>query len=69
MPDLFDRRSVPLVEQVASARREVAYRERVYPRLVAAGKMTQALADRELAAMQAIVETLADLVDREARGR
>jgi hypothetical protein len=40
------------------ARREVAQRKRVYPRLVRTGSMTQETADRELAMMQAIAEFL-----------
>lgn len=40
------------------AEREVRYRQRVYPRLVAQGKMSMAKQDFEIAAMQAIVERL-----------
>jgi hypothetical protein len=36
-------------------------RERVYPRRVADGKMTQALADDELAAMRAVLQTLCEV--------
>jgi hypothetical protein len=59
--DLFDRRSVPLHVQIAAAEREVKQRERVYPRWVSDGRMTQAKADHEIAAMKAIVETLRGL--------
>lgn len=37
-----------------AAAREVAQRQRVYPRLVEAGKMKQADADRQIAIMSAI---------------
>jgi len=65
MPDLFDARTVPLIDQIECASREVKFRIRVYARRVLDGKMTQAQSDRELAAMQAIVETLKDLQQRE----
>lgn len=54
--------AVPLKEQANAARREVAMRRRVYPRWVAAKKMPQAKADAEIAAMEAIVETLVALI-------
>lgn len=55
MPDLF---APTLPEQILSAEREIRFRERVYPRLVEQGKMTQEKADRELACMRAIAQTL-----------
>lgn len=60
MPD------VPLRLQLACARRELALRSRVYPRLVAQETMLQSTATKELAAMSAIVRTLAGLVAAEA---
>jgi hypothetical protein len=36
--------------------RELRYRRRVYPRLIANGKMSQAEADREIAIMEILVE-------------
>jgi Spy/CpxP family protein refolding chaperone len=62
MSDLFDGRRVPLHDQVAAAEREAVYRRRVYPRLVAAGKLKQAAADHQIAAMDAIAETLRSLM-------
>jgi hypothetical protein len=53
--------SVRIERQVVCAQREVAQRQRVYPRLVASGRMTQAQADEEITIMQAIVETLRGL--------
>lgn len=41
-------------QKMFCARREVRQRQRVYPRLVDAGKMSRADADRELACMEAI---------------
>ena len=52
---------VPVSDQVACVAREIKMRERVYPRWVAAEKMTQAKADAELAAMRAVLETLRTL--------
>jgi hypothetical protein len=43
-------------EKLACAKRELKFRERVYPRLIEAGKMTAKLADRELDLMRAIVD-------------
>lgn len=60
MPD-----AVPLRLQLACARRELALRVRVYPRLVANETMLQSTATKELAAMSAIVRTLKALVDAE----
>jgi hypothetical protein len=50
-------------EQIACVKREIAMRERVYPRWVAAGKMTKAKADHELAAMRAVLDTLIQVPD------
>jgi hypothetical protein len=45
-------------EQIACVRREIAMRERSYPRWVEAGKMTQEKAEDELAAMRAVLATI-----------
>jgi hypothetical protein len=47
-----------LKEQLNSARRERAMRIGVYPREVKAGRMKQAVADHELACIEAIIATL-----------
>lgn len=60
------RSGVPLRAQLACARRELALRVRVYPRLVANETMLQSTATKELAAMSAIVRTLQTLVEAEA---
>lgn len=50
--------STSISEQVECVRREIRMRKQVYPRRVAAGQMQQADADRELACMQDVLETL-----------
>jgi len=57
MPD-----AIPLRQQLAFAARELALRERVYPRLIANETMLQRTAHRELEAMAAIIRTLKRLV-------
>lgn len=47
-----------LEEQLRGVEREIGLRESVYPRRVAAGKMTQSKADREIALMRAIADTV-----------
>lgn len=47
-----------LQEQIDCVRREIGMRERVYPRWVASGKMTQTKADHEIATMREVLETL-----------
>lgn len=51
--------SAPSIEQqIACVEREVKMRHRVYPRWVADGRMTQQKADAEIAAMEAVLQTL-----------
>lgn len=52
-----------LTQLIEAAEREVKQRERVYPRLIEAKKMSQAKADHELAAMQEIAAALRRLQD------
>lgn len=47
-------------ELIACADREIRFRQRVYPRRVADGRMTQAKADHEIACMEQIRDTLAE---------
>jgi len=49
---------LPVSELLRAAERELAMRERVYPKWIAAGKMKQADADRELRAMRQIADLL-----------
>jgi hypothetical protein len=58
----FDKQ-VSLSEQLRAAKRELAMRERVYPKWVAASKMKQDAADNEIHAMRAICRTLQALVN------
>lgn len=50
-------------EQADAARRELKLRERVYPRQVAAGRMSQHLADEQIELMAEIVTTLERLAE------
>lgn len=51
MPDLLP---ITIDDEIACIRREIVMRQRVYPRWVAAGKMKQDTADREIACMEAV---------------
>lgn len=64
MSDLFSAEGFPVAALADCARREVAKRKSVYPRLIAAGKLTQAKADREIELMQAIADRLQKLEAR-----
>jgi len=52
---------ITLDMQIAAARRESMLRRRVYPGWVGSGRMKQAEADKEIAAMEAIEATLIEL--------
>jgi hypothetical protein len=54
--------TVTIADQLKAARRELALRQRVYPRRVEGGRMSRDEADREIAAMSAIVATLQTLL-------
>lgn len=54
---------IDFAEQLEVAERELRLRRSAYPRWVAAKKMTQTKADREIAGMEAIVGTLTRLRD------
>lgn len=58
---------IPLAAQIDCVRREIAMRERVYPRWVAASKMKAGKADQEIEAMRAVLHTLEQFAA--ARGR
>jgi hypothetical protein len=49
---------IPLSEQIACVQREIAMRERLYPRWVTDGKKAAHWADKELAGMRAVLATL-----------
>lgn len=50
-----------LNEQIACVKREIGMRENVYPRWIAAKKMSQEKADRELATMRDVLSQLEQL--------
>lgn len=54
--------TIPLADQLAEVRREIGMRRKAYPRWVSLGRMTQQQADRSLALMEAVRDTLAGLV-------
>lgn len=56
---------ITIERQIAAVRHEISMRNRVYPRWVAAGKMTQAKADEGIATMQAVQKTLEQLRDEQ----
>lgn len=56
---------VPMTDQVACVNREIAMRERAYPKWVTAGRMTQKKAEQEIRAMKAVQETLLELLEKE----
>lgn len=53
---------VTIDQQIASVRRELAMRKNAYPKWVANGRMKQEAADKELAAMQAVHDSLTGLL-------
>ena len=57
---------VSLQEQVREVGREVGMRKNVYPKWVAAGRLTQAQADKQIAAMEAAYATLKACQERTA---
>lgn len=50
--------TVGIARQIACVKREIALRERVYPKWIAAGRLSQKIADNELSAMRAVLATL-----------
>ena len=50
--------AMTLTDQIHEVRRELKLRGQVYPRLVAADKLTQSKADRQMEALKAVLETL-----------
>lgn len=49
---------ISIQEQIKCVEREIAMRQRVYPRLVINGKMTAGEKDKQIATMQAVYNTL-----------
>lgn len=52
-------------DKLAEVRREIRYRERVYPRLIQAERLSPAQADRQLDIMRAIESDLERLAAKE----
>ena len=52
---------ITLEDQIAAVAREIAFRERLYPRWVDQKKLTQKTADMEIARMKAVRDTLITL--------
>lgn len=60
---LFETTPIPLAAQIACVEREIAMRERVYPRWVSEKRMPQKKADDEMAAMRAVLRTLRGIAE------
>ena len=52
---------ISLDQQIAAVAREVAMREKCYPKWVAEKRMLQSTADHQLSAMKAVLTTLKNL--------
>ena len=52
-------------QKLKAVERELTYRSRVYPRRIEAGKMTQKLADEQVALFEAIRDDYAALAGKE----
>jgi len=59
---------ISIKQQIMEAKREVALRERVYPKWIGTGRVTQGQADRQLTAMKAILATL-EALERDQQTR
>lgn len=61
--------TIPLHRQLAAVRNEIALRRRVYPRFIAAGRMTESEAADRIECMVAVLDTLTKLqaAEKEAR--
>ena len=60
---------VTLADQIYCVGREIGLRRNVYPKFEASGRMKQADADREIAAMEAVLATLERLERSELLGQ
>lgn len=65
MVDLFP---ITLDEMIAEAKRESELRHRVYDRMVSEGRLGALLAERRIAVMDAIVETLCSVKSEPPQG-
>lgn len=62
MTDLFP---ISLLDQIEELGRELKLRRRVYPRFVQSGSLSQAKADRQIATLEAAIESLHRLKGQE----
>ena len=62
---MTDLRGYTARQLLACALREISQRQRVYPRFVEKGSMTQAQAKVQIDMMEAIAELLAEMVKKE----
>ena len=53
--------AVPIPDQIAEVRRELAVRRRVFPGWVASGKLPRAEADRRVERLEAVLASLYEL--------
>jgi hypothetical protein len=53
--------TIPLSVQITCVRREIAFRESLYPKWVEAKRIKKEVADRELVTMRAVLSTLISL--------
>lgn len=51
-------KTIPLPQQIACVKRELAMRNRVYPGQVSRGKMRKSEADHEVSCIKAVLRTL-----------
>lgn len=63
--ELTPYRTIPIQEQIKCVEREIAMRRCVYAKWVSNNRMKQETADREIAAMGAVLDTLCVLAIRE----
>lgn len=57
-PNAALKMSVPIERQIGCVARELAMRKRVYPAWIRGGRLKQVKADDEIAAMEAVLDTL-----------
>jgi len=60
---------ISLFKQIRCVERELWFRRKVYPKRVAVGSMTQEDANKEIAVMQAVKDTLVELYGGSGQAR
>lgn len=66
---LFEDLDIPLAAQIAEIRRELDLRASVYPRWIQSGKLKEHIANRQIAAMEAVLATLQNVRARQDDGK